>query len=222
MSPTHPQMVQREMCVERGGTTSSETGAWASGHPCSCSVGVGPCHTKASTPAQKGPADPGAPRSHGRPCGAGGCIVTLPRFSAHPGPSLLQAALPRPQTDGCWVSPGLPTRHLGPLGGSVGWRSLWLCLEAWEPARGSPRCLSLGLSLPAGLLQGAQALPSLGNRVVIRMPQAFPLLRGCFPSGQDAGTCTRAGEAGGWGHHGVGPWALNAAVQKLLGISGHY
>lgn len=28
MSPTHPQMVQREMYVERGGSTSSETGAW--------------------------------------------------------------------------------------------------------------------------------------------------------------------------------------------------
>lgn len=97
--------------------------------------------------------------------------------------------------------------------------------SAWKLGnlpQGSPRCLSLGLSLPAGLLQGAQALPSLGNRVVIRMPQAFPLLRGCSVLARMLGPAPEQARAGGWGHHRVGPWALNAAVQKLLGISGHY
>lgn len=222
MSPTHPQMVQREMCVERGGTTSSETGAWASGHPCSCSVGVGPCHTKASTPAQKGPADPGAPRSHRRPCGAGGCshtsmVLCSPRPLPLAGclaqaPNRRMLGFPRPphwapRTAGgqCWLA--IPLALPGSLGTCPkGARaaSPWASASPQGFFKEPRHFLPLGTELSLGCLK--LSLCCVDVSVLARM----------------LGPAPEQAREGGWGHHGVGPGALNAAVQKLLGISGHY
>ena len=107
--------------------------------------------------------------------------------------------------------------RLRPPGGSAGCRRC--SLSHW-----SPHCFSLVLSLPTGLLAGwgrggAQALPSLGNRV-IRTPQASPLLRGFWPRCWDWHP-SKVG-AGECGRHRVGSWPLSVAVQKLLGVSGRY
>ena len=176
-------------------------GCGASGHPCSFSLGMRFCHIKSRPPTRKGPADRGAPlRLHGHTS----LFLCSPRPLPPVGPS---AQTPRRL---------LYFSRLRPPGGSAGCRRC--CLSHW-----SPHCFSLVLSLPTGLLAGwgrggAQALPSLGNRV-IRTPQASPLLRGFWPRCWDWHP-SKVG-VGECGRHRVGSWPLSVAVQKLLGVSGH-
>lgn len=198
MSPTHCQMVQREMCVERGGIPPAvRQGHGPRAIPAAALWGWDPATQKPAPQPRRDLQTLELPAVTGDPVGQ---VAALSHFH---GSRLTQAPpscrLPCPgpkQTDA-----GFP--QASPPGTSDRWGAVLAgdpSGSAWKLGnlpQGSPRCLSLGLSLPAGLLQGAQALPSLGNRVVIRMPQAFPLLRGCFRFGHDAGTCTRAGE-GRW------------------------
>lgn len=170
----------RERCMWRGEEAPAvRQGRGASGHR--LFLGMRFCHIKSRLPTQKGPADGGAPlRLHGHTS----LFICSPRPLPPVGPS---AQTPRRL---------LGFSRLRPLGGSA---VLYLLLE--------PHCFSLVLSLPTGLLRkgwghgGAQALPSLGNRV-IRNPQASPLLRGFWPRCWDW-QLSKVG-AGGCGCHRVG------------------
>lgn len=152
------------------------------------------CHIKSRPPTRKGPADRRAPLRLHSHTWEHWVFLCSPRPLPPAGPS---AKSPRRL---------LYFARLRPPGDSAGCRRC-------SPSHWSPHCFSLVLSLPTGLLTGwgrgggrgvggAQALPSLGNRV-IRTPQASPLLRGFWPR------CwhwhpSKVG-AGGCGRHSLGP-----------------
>lgn len=167
------------------------------------------CPIKTRPPTQKGPADHGAPlRLHGHTS----LFLCSPRPLPPLGPSAQApdktptGSLPASTTRGqCWLLAllSLPLALTGSLGA---------CPQGAHTASPWSSASPQGFwGEPRHSLPGEQSLGCL----------KLPLC--CVDSGQDAGTCTRArwGQVGR-GRHRVGPWPLNVAVQKLLGISGHY
>ena len=186
MSPTHPQMVQREMYVERRGSTSSETGAWGLRPPLQLLPGDEILPHQVQTPSPEGTCRPRSTPQAAWSHFPVSLLTQAPpsRGPLCPDPKKPTVLLPAPTTRGqCW----LPALLSLPLESA-------LLLPRPQPPHRASRGVGAGGEPRHSLPWGTESLGRL----------KLPLC--CVDSGQDAGTGTRA--RWGQGNVAVTGWDL--------------